>query len=106
MIEFNETMRTPTVFWSVTAAVIAATALVAMKTELFPVLSSTVTAGRQKSDFYLTVTSQLLRPAGQTFALKGRPVQLAMDPAGSTLAVLTVPPSCFGMRQPALPEPK
>jgi YVTN family beta-propeller protein len=81
-------MRTPTVFWSVTAAVIAATALVAMKTELFPVLSSTVTAGRQKSDFYLTVTSQLLRPAGQTFALKGRPVQLAMDPAGSTLAVL------------------
>lgn len=63
-------------------------ALAAWKANLFPTLESTVRAGQQAGDFYLTVTTQLLRPAGETFSIKGRPVELAMDSQERYLAIL------------------
>ncbi|MDZ4800736.1 MAG: bifunctional YncE family protein/alkaline phosphatase family protein [Bryobacteraceae bacterium] len=61
----------------------------AMRTDIFPVLASAALAGRQTGDYYLVVTNQLLRPAGDTFAVRGRPVELATDAAGKYLAVLS-----------------
>lgn len=69
------------------AAVIAAT-LIAMKTDILPVLKSTVVAGRQAEDLYLVVSNQLLRPSGETFEIKGRPVDLAFDSRERLLAIL------------------
>lgn len=70
-------------------AVAAASAAVAARTDVFPVLASAALAGRQVGDFYLLVTNQLIRPAGDTFALKGRPVDLAVDDSGRWMALLS-----------------
>src|SRR3954447_25513184 len=63
--------------------------LFAARTELFPLLNTTTLAGRQQGDFYLTVTSQLLRPWGLTFPIKGRPVEIAFDAQERFVAVLS-----------------
>ncbi len=81
-------MRLPTVLLIV-AALLSLSGLMAFAPDLFPVLSSVALAGRQTGDFYLTVTNQLLRPAGDTFALNGRPVDMAFDADGRWLAVLS-----------------
>ncbi len=74
--------------WVIGAAALAGVGL-AMRTDVFPELSSAALAGRQTGDFHLLVTNQLLRPAGDTFAIKGRPVDLALDATGRWMAVLS-----------------
>jgi YVTN family beta-propeller protein len=54
----------------------------------FPILSSTSLIGKQSAGFYLLPTSQLLKPWGEQTAVKGRPVDAAMDSAGRVIAVL------------------
>ena len=72
----------------VLVCVLAAAALVATETTLFPVLKSTVTVGKQPGGFYLLPTNQLLRPWGERTLIKGRPVDVAMDSRKHLLAVL------------------
>jgi YVTN family beta-propeller protein len=70
------------------AAACVGTLLLAWQTPIFPVLKSTVLAGRQSQGFYLVPTQQLLRPWGEQTPIPGRPVDMAFDPAGRILAVL------------------
>ncbi len=78
----------PKIYWSL--ALIAALALAAAgaSTRIFPILKSTVAIGRQTEGFYVLPTNQLLRPWGEQAALKGRPVDSALDSAKHLLAVL------------------
>ncbi|MDE3197532.1 MAG: hypothetical protein KGN84_14370, partial [Acidobacteriota bacterium] len=55
---------------------------------LFPILSSTVRIGLQPAGFYVLPTNQLLEPWGEQAALKGRPVDAALDASHRLLAVL------------------
>ena len=61
----------------------------AFRPELFPEILTNALAGRQPGGFYLVPTSQLVRPSGDTFAIKGRPVDLALDSQGRYLAILS-----------------
>jgi YVTN family beta-propeller protein len=72
----------------IAAAAVAGTALVGMKTDALPVLKGAALAGRQADNLYLVVSNQLLRPSGETFAIKGRPVDLAFDSGERLLAIL------------------
>ncbi len=71
------------------ACAASAVVVFAFRPELFPEVLTNALAGRQPGGFYLVPTTQLLRPSGDTFALKGRPVDLALDGAGRYLAVLS-----------------
>ena len=68
--------------------VLAAAALVASQTPLFPLLKSTVPLGKQPGGFYLLPTNQLLRPWGEQTLIKGRPVDIAIDSRKHLLAIL------------------
>jgi len=52
------------------------------------ILSSTALIGLQPSGDYLVATNQLIRRYHQTWPMRGRPVELALDPTGRQLAVL------------------
>ncbi len=67
---------------------LAAIAVIAKETVLFPVLKSTVFDGKQEGGFYLTSTNQLLRPWGEQMEIPGRPVDAAFDSQKRLLAVL------------------
>ena len=56
--------------------------------ELFPTLKSTAKIGRQPAGFFLLPTNQLLQPWGEQVAMKGRPVDAALDSSERLLAVL------------------
>jgi len=71
------------------AGVVAAVAA-AEESGLFPLLRSTVAIGKQPGGFYLLQTNQLLRPWGEQTAIKGRPVDLAIDANQHLLAVLNM----------------
>jgi YVTN family beta-propeller protein len=73
---------------SLLAAACAASLLLAWQSPLFPVLKSTVLAGRQAEGFYLVPTEQLLKPWGQQTLIPGRPVDMTFDASGRILAVL------------------
>ncbi len=60
----------------------------ARESGVFPVLSTNAKGGKQSAGFYLLPTSQLLRPWGGETPIKGRPVDMALDPAHRRLAVL------------------
>src|SRR3954452_15383824 len=66
-----------------------AAVLSAVRTDVFPQILSTALIGRQQGAFFLTATNQLLRPAGDTFPIAGRPVDLAFDAGGKYLALLS-----------------
>src|ERR1700681_3738824 len=66
---------------------IAAAALIARETGIFPLLSSTVPLGKQNG-FYLLPTNQILRPWGQQALIKGRPVDLAYNSDKRIIAIL------------------
>jgi YVTN family beta-propeller protein len=66
---------------------IAALALVAQQSQLFPVLKSTVLLGKQPG-FYLVANNQLLRPWGELTTIPGRPVDMTFDSQHRLLAVL------------------
>src|SRR4051812_28616895 len=72
-------------------AVCLATAavLTAVRPDLFPQLLTNALIGRQQGGFFLIATNQLLRPAGDTFPISGRPVDLAIDNNGRYLALLS-----------------
>ncbi len=62
--------------------------LAAAEVLVFPVLKSTARMGAQPAGFYLVSTNQLLKPWGEHVAIKGRPVDLAIDSTGHLIAVL------------------
>ena len=80
-------MRSP-FYFSLAAVAAVGLAGVAAVPELFPLLKSTVRIGRQPEGFYVLPTNQLLQPWGEQASLKGRPVDAALDPTKSFLAVL------------------
>jgi YVTN family beta-propeller protein len=67
---------------------IAAAALIARETGIFPLLQSTIPLGKQKDGFYLLPTNQILRPWGQQVPIKGRPVDLAYNSDKRLIAIL------------------
>jgi hypothetical protein len=73
---------------SILFCILAIAALVASEKELFPLLKTTVSLGRQPAGFYLLPTNQLLRPWGEQTLIKGRPVDVAMDSRKQLLAIL------------------
>jgi YVTN family beta-propeller protein len=80
-------MRKLIILFTVLFAVIAAT-LISQEIDVFSVLKSTVTMGRQNGGYYLLPTNQLLRPWGRQMLIPGRPVDLAFDSQQRLLAVL------------------
>jgi YVTN family beta-propeller protein len=64
--------------------------VLAEETSVFPLLRSTVAIGKQPAGFYLLPTNQLLRPWGEQIAIKGRPVDIAIDSRKHLLAVLNM----------------
>lgn len=73
---------------SLLAVACAGTLLLALESPLFPVLKSTVLAGRQPGGFYLVPTQQLLKPWGEQTLITGRPVDMTFDAERRILAVL------------------
>ena len=71
-----------------TLSLAAAIVVIAKESALFPVLRSTVFAGKQEGGFFLVPTNQLLRPWGQQMEIPGRPVDAAFDSSKRLLAVL------------------
>lgn len=69
---------------AVTAAVVTAV----KKPDLSDILPSTATAGKQANDAYLVASAQLIRPWRMKSEIKGRPVDLAVDPTGTFAALL------------------
>jgi YVTN family beta-propeller protein len=67
---------------------VAGVALVGQESGLFSVLKSNVHIGRQTEGLYLLPTEQLLRPWGAHMAIKGRPVDLALDSNKRLIGVL------------------
>jgi hypothetical protein len=70
------------------AVLTASAAALAWQSNLFPTLKSNAPPGKQAGGFYLLPTNQLLRPWGEQTLIPGRPVDLAFDASGRTLAVL------------------
>ncbi|MCU1235865.1 MAG: phosphoesterase family protein [Candidatus Solibacter sp.] len=68
--------------------VLAAAALVAQQSGIFPVLKSSVGIGKQPEGFFLLPLNQLLRPWGEQTVIAGRPVDMAYDSQRRVLAVL------------------
>jgi len=75
---------------SIAFLVCAALAVImaARETSLFPTLATAARIGKQKGDFYLLPTNQLLRPWGEQALIKGRPVDMAFDSRKHLLAIL------------------
>src|SRR5579864_5551786 len=69
---------------------LALAVLVAAESDLFPILRSNVAIGKQPGGFYLLPTNQLLRPWGEQTAIKGRPVDIAIDSRQHLLAILNM----------------
>jgi YVTN family beta-propeller protein len=67
---------------------LAAAALLAQQSGLFPVLNSTVAIGKQAGGFFLLPPNQLLRPWGEQTVISGRPVDMTYDSQRRVLAVL------------------
>src|SRR5580765_1819920 len=72
----------------ITLFTLAAAALVAQQSGLFPVLKSTVKMGQQAGGFWLLTPNQLIRPWGEQTVIAGRPVDMTYDSARRILAVL------------------
>ncbi len=68
--------------------VVCASVLLAWESPLFPMLRSTVLAGRQSDGTYLVPTNQLLKPWGEQTLIPGRPVDMTFDASRRVLAVL------------------
>ncbi len=68
--------------------VLAAIALLAQQSGIFPVLKSTVAMGKQPGGFFLLPPNQLLRPWGEQTVIPGRPVDMTYDSQRRILAVL------------------
>jgi len=77
-------MRKLTVF----VLTLAAAALIAQQTAIFPVLKSTVLMGKQAGGFWLLTPNQLIRPWGEQTVIPGRPVDMTYDSGRRDLAVL------------------
>ena len=75
---------------SLLLAVFVGALVIARESDLFPTLQSTVAIGKQKTDFYLLPTNQLLRPWGEQALIKGRPVDMAFDSRKHLLAILNL----------------
>src|SRR6187551_737377 len=69
---------------AITAAVVAAV----KKPDLSFILPSNTVAGKQANDAYLVASAQLIRPWRMKSEIKGRPVDLAIDPTGTFAALL------------------
>src|SRR4029077_982178 len=72
----------------VCALALAAAALLAQQTGIFPVLKSTVAIGKQPGGFFLLPPNQLLRPWRAQTVIPGRPVDMTYDSQRRILAVL------------------
>ena len=70
------------------AFALAAVALLAQQSGIFPVLKSTVAMGKQPGGFFLLPPNQLLRPWGEQTVIPGRPVDMTYDSQRRILAVL------------------
>lgn len=70
--------------------VLVVAAMVAAESDLFPMLRSNIAIGKQPGGFYLLPTNQLLRPWGEQAAIKGRPVDIAIDSRKHLLAILNM----------------
>ena len=55
------------------ALALAAAALLAQQTGIFPILKSTVAIGKQPGGFFLLPPNQLLRPWGEQTVIPGAP---------------------------------
>jgi YVTN family beta-propeller protein len=73
---------------AVLLGVSAVAVLAVKKPDLSAILPSTAVAGKQVNDAYLVASEQLVRPWRLKSEIKGRPVDLAIDPTGSFVAVL------------------
>ena len=67
---------------------LAAAALLAQQSGIFPVLKSSVAMGKQPGGFFLLPPNQLLRPWGEQTVIRGRPVDMTYDSQRRILAVL------------------
>jgi len=77
--------------WFLAGGVAAAAALLlAQETGVFAVISSVARPGRQPGGAWLIPTNQLLLPARRMQPVRGRPVDIALDPRGRSLAVLNM----------------
>jgi YVTN family beta-propeller protein len=70
------------------AFALAAAALLAQQSGIFPVLKTTVAMGKQPGGFFLLPPNQLVRPWGEQTVIPGRPVDMAYDSERRVLAVL------------------
>jgi YVTN family beta-propeller protein len=70
------------------ALTVLVSALLAVGTDVFSVLKTTVQLGRQSSNLFLVSTNQLLHPWGEQTMISGRPVDMTWDSARRFLAVL------------------
>src|ERR1035441_3469290 len=70
------------------AFALAAAALLAQQSGIFPVLKSSVAIGKQPGGFFLLPPNQLLRPWGEQTVIPGRPVDMTYDSQKRILAVL------------------
>ena len=67
---------------------LSALALVGEQVGLFSILPTNALVGSYPGGVYLLPTNQLLQPWGEQARITGRPVDLALNPAGNLLAVL------------------
>src|ERR1039457_521863 len=67
---------------------LAAAALLAKQSGIFPILRSSVAIGRQPGGFFLLPPNQLLRPWGEQTVIPGRPVDMTYYSQRRILAVL------------------
>jgi YVTN family beta-propeller protein len=74
--------------WLFALALLAAAAIAARETSVFPILKSAVLLGKQPDNSFLVASNQLVRPWGQQALLKGRPTDLAVDRDERLVAVL------------------
>ncbi|MBI5084979.1 MAG: bifunctional YncE family protein/alkaline phosphatase family protein, partial [Acidobacteria bacterium] len=77
--------------WGIAVAIAAVAAVLAgEQAGVFAVLPSAAKPGRQPGGAWLIPTNQLVAPAARMQAISGRPVDMALDPQGRTLAVLNM----------------
>ncbi len=69
-------------------ALLGAALLISKQTDVFSLVRTAATTGKQPDASWLVVSNQLVRPWGEQFPIKGRPVDLAFDSQRRLLAVL------------------
>jgi len=74
--------------WIAAAVAVPTALLVSQQTDVFSILSSTTSLGKQKQNAWLVTTNQLLRPWGRQVTMRGRPVEIAFDSIKHNYAVL------------------